>query len=553
MRKLYTTFLITLLSLNVFAQAPNWTWAKRVGGIGNDSPNNIAMDVSGNVYVVGQFSGDTISFDTTDLLNVSTFDIFLVKYSPSGNVIWAKSAGGNARDLAYGIAIDANSSVYITGFFKSSTLTFDTFTLHNSSSYTDIFLAKYDSTGNVIWAKSFGGTNDDEDFGVTTDANSNVYLTGYFYSPSIIIGNDTLVSTNGSVFVAKFDPSGNKIWVKQLIANDTKDIATDAAGNLYLAGTFGYGGATIGAISLTCISGLDADVFVAKFDSIGNVIWAKSASGSGFDYATRIVIDYNNDIIIAGIFQSPTLTFGTSILTNTNTSTVGVATADLFLIKCDSAGGLIWARSAGGSSFDGVSGLATDAIGNIYLTGYFNAPSITFSSITLTNSDPNLFVTAYDSNGNINWARNEGGTDMENGIGICTDSHQNIYVCGCFNSPSIAFGLDTLFNPYSNYLGFNPDMFIAKLNSITGITESEIQDSFSISPNPFTSQTTITFADEQTHTVIKITDVVGKEIRTINFTGRRYTIEKADMSPGIYLVQTRGEKKNSEIKKIVIQ
>lgn len=560
MKKVCVIVTALLITINCFSQAMNWAWAKRAGGSGYDSPNNIGTDASGNVYVVGQFSADTISFGITDLLNLGDFDIFLVKYSPSGNVIWAKRAGGNNRELAYGIAIDVNSNIYITGYFRGPSSTFDTITLTNPSNYfTDIFLAKYDSSGNVIWAKSFGGTDEDEDFAVTTDGNSNVYLTGYFKSPSIVVGNDTLILSNGSVFVAKFDSSGNEIWVKQLVANDTRSIATDVSGNIYIAGTFGNAGATIGTVNLT--SSGQGDVFFAKLNSMGNIIWAKSAGGSSYDYATKIVVDNNNNIIIGGYFQSPTITFGTSILTNVNPSTVAGGQGNIFLVKYDTLGSLFWAKSAGGMYWDGLNSMATDAMNNIYLTGYYNAPSVTFSTITLTSPNLNLFVAAYDSIGNVIWAKSQGGTDIESGLGICTDANQNVYVCGFFNSPSIAFGSDTLFNLYSVVSGNNPDLFIAKLTSTTGINELTVEDNgITISPNPFTSQTTITFSSEQKNTTLKVMDVVGKDIlkQVMNDT-KTATLDMSGYAKGIYFVEiitsppTSAGNGNVVNRKIVIQ
>ena len=148
-----------------------------------------------------------------------------------------------------------------------------------------------------------------------------------------------------------------------------------------------------------------------------------------------------------------------------------------------------------------------------------------------------MFVTKYDNSGNVIWAKGEGGGYSVGGKSIATDRNGSIIVAGEFNSPSITFDGTTLLNPTTTTTALNVNYYVAKLNSTTGIGELIADNSISIYPNPFTSQTTISFSSEQTNTSIKITDVVGKEIKTINFTGTQYILEKGIMKAGIYFVQ----------------
>ena len=139
------------------------------------------MDLNGNLYITGYFDSPLLIFGSTTLTNASQGqgDIFVVKYNASGNVLWAKSAGGWYIDVGNGIAVDANGSSYITGMFNSPSITFGNTVLTDSSGYfcgggqgcSDIFLVKYDSTGNVLWAQRAGGIDHDGGTGINLDAN----------------------------------------------------------------------------------------------------------------------------------------------------------------------------------------------------------------------------------------------------------------------------------------------------------------------------------------------------------------------------------------------
>ena len=118
-------------------------------------------------------------------------------------MVWANSAGGTSGDGGISIATDAAGNTYITGDFYSPAITFGGTTLTNNGGY-DIFIAEYDTNGNVVWAKSAGGTADDEGFSIAADAAGNTYITGGFKSPAITFGGTTLTN-NGSykIFIAK--------------------------------------------------------------------------------------------------------------------------------------------------------------------------------------------------------------------------------------------------------------------------------------------------------------------------------------------------------------
>ena len=471
-----------LCALNSFAQSSNWLWAKSAtGGPNQDYGNSIATDANGNVYVTGDFYSSTITFGSITLTNTSSggyTDVFIVKYDPFGNVMWAKRAGGpSAHDSGKSICVDANGDVYVTGYFVSPTITFGGTTLTNAGG-SNIFIVKYDSSGNVIWAKREGGTANDEALSMCTDANGYMYLTGDFQSTTITFGGITLTNTGiVNVFVVKYDGSGNAVWAKNG-AGITHDfgntVSTDALGNVYVGGVFYSDTITFGSIALinTNANGISCDIFLVKYDNLGNVVWAKSTGGTNTgDNISSIKTDLNGNVYATGYFNSDTIAFGNIILTNAN-AMVGGST-DLFIVKYDPSGNVLWAKKEGGTDADYSNSITTDLNGNVYITGYFASPTITFGGTTLIltlNSwsiqELDLFIVKYDSSGNVICAMNAIGEYMDFGNSICTDANSNIHVTGGFDSPSITFGSITLIN--ANSPGFaSADIFTVKLTSCT--------------------------------------------------------------------------------------
>lgn len=357
-------------------------WAKSAGGIANDYGNCVATDASGNIFVTGSFSSPTITFGTTVLTNVApTFtDIFIVKYDPNGNVLWAKSAGGTNWDTGTGVTTDTSGNAIITGYFASSSMTFGTTTLSTTSPITnDIYLVKYDAGGNVLWARSDGGSSNDNVFSVSADASGNIFVTGYFISPSITFGTTILTQSGpADYFLVKYDTGGNVLWAKDAGGSDFEagySVCTDTGGNILVTGSFLSSSVTFGTTTLTNTG--TSTIFLVKYDQGGNVLWAKSEGGSTSDVAYGVYADASGDILLAGALKSPTITFGTTTLTN-----VGIS--DVFIVKYTSAGNVIWAKSAGGTLDDECNSVAADASGNIFITGFFRDPSIAFGTTTLT-------------------------------------------------------------------------------------------------------------------------------------------------------------------------
>ena len=560
-----------MLTVNGFAQAPNYVWAKSAGGSFSDCGNSIAVDSSGNSYVTGYFYSLSIAFGSTTFSNANgpgIADMFIVKYDTSGNVVWAKFAGGSSDVVGNSIAVDASGNSYVTGYFYSPSITLGSNTLTNADTSLsgDIFIVKYDASGNVVWAKSVGGSSDDEGMGITVDTGGNSYVTGYFYSPSITFGSNTLTNTDTSgntsdVFIVKYDASGNAVWAKSGHGSSPdlgNSIAVDASGNSYVTGYFQGTSITFGSTTLTNLGG--TNIFIVKYDASGNVVWAHSAGGNFFDLGYGIAVDAGGNSYVTGYFTSPSITFGSTTLTNAD---VSGNTADVFIVKYDTSGNPVWAKSGDGSSDDVGNSIAVDAGGNSYITGYFISPSITFGSTTLTNVDTsgqswNMFIVKYDTSGNLLWVKSAGVSNNVFGYGIAVDGNSSSYVTGYFGSLSITFGSTTLTNDTA---GGTSDIFIVKLNPTSGeplgVSEINHQETISIYPNPTTSSFTISTTAGKIKEV-KVFDVVGEIVNSQQGIGNsQCTIDMKGVSKGIYFVQIMYFDKlsmtNVVNKKVVVQ
>ncbi|MCG3165097.1 MAG: hypothetical protein POELPBGB_00858 [Bacteroidia bacterium] len=344
----------------------NLQWAKSAAGpAADDWCYDMTCDALGNVLLTGFFRGSSITFSNTTLTNPG---FFLVKFDGLGNVIWARDAIGNCETRS--VVTDENNNIFITGWFNTSTLQIENITLTNGGfvGTKDYFIAKYDPSGNVEWAKKAGGIGNDQGMGVSTDLSGNVYVTGDFKSSTITFGTITLSNTNSDsldVFVAKYNSEGTVIWANKeggMSSDGGQCIVTSPVGNSYVTGwyyssTFQFGNNTINRVGPWG----NKDMFVAKYDSTGNVIWSKSVVSIYDVNAWSIALDMSENIFIAGGYAG-TVDFGAFSLVSSG----GIDPA--FVVKYNSEGTeqCAFKLSSGGDDWLIIS---VDDYGNLYLGG----------------------------------------------------------------------------------------------------------------------------------------------------------------------------------------
>lgn len=310
-------------------------WAVRAGGNSGGGGNGIVVDAAGNSYVCG---GYTATFSTADFgsfrltSNNNAQNIFVAKLSPAGTFLWATGGGGTQDNNAFGIALDASGSTYITGYVSGA---FGLVAPFGTASVTvvgdeDIVVAKVSPSGFFQWAASGGGATPDVGKRIAVDAQGIVHVVGFFMSARPVFGTAiTLSHPNQGTFndfVATLTPTGTWQWVVQGGGPGDDygyDLAVDAAGNTYAVGSCSYR-ATFGSTVLTTAG--DQDVMVCKIDPAGAYVWAIQAGGTGNDQATGVVLGTNGRLTLAGSTLSSLAIFGNQgIVGNPATDTGFVA------------------------------------------------------------------------------------------------------------------------------------------------------------------------------------------------------------------------------------
>lgn len=435
----------------------------------------MTLDSSGNIFSSGYFTG-TVDFDpgegVANLTSAGGLDLFISKLDSSGNYLWAKRIGGSGGDEVASIATDRSGSVITTGSFQG-TVDFDPGTgVANltAAGDSDIFVSKLDSSGNFVWAKRIGGSSFEKGIFVAADSDGNICVTGLFsgtadFDPSEGLENITSLG-DWDGFISKFDSNGNYLWTKRIGGTGLDGgggIAFDNSGNIYASGGFnGTVDFDPGAGVSNLISAGDVDMYVSKFDPLGNFLWAKRIGGSGGDGGAPIALDSGGNIYMTGIFPG-TVDFDPGDGVANLVSAGGI---DSFVLKLDSSGNYLWAKRFGSSGSDAASSIAVDRNGNVVTTGSFPG-TVDFDPgdgiVNLISAGgTDSFISKLDSSGNYLWAKRIGGSDSDRGLAIGVDGNGNVYSTGYF-SGTVDFDPGTRTSEFASK--GNLDIFISKLDS----------------------------------------------------------------------------------------
>lgn len=522
--KLLPLILIIVINLGDRVLAQNYQWTRFAGGSGWEVSHGCPVDSNGNVFITGGFFSPNITFGNYLLNNAGSEDAFVVKYDSNGNVVWAEVIAGPGMEEGLSCATDGPGNIFVTGIFDGILNLGDT-VLNMAGSSTDIFFAKYDTNGNVQWAKAIGGNGGERADKCATDIFGNVFITGSFNSDLIVFGNDTLTRSGGQdMFLAKYDSNGNLLWVKSSEGmNDEIGIscATDKDGNIIVTGYFNDSSAIFDSITLFC-TGWWKDIFLIKYDKNGNLMWAKSASGNETDEVVDCATDNNGNIFICGYYLSDSINFGGVTLNNPFPGN-----GNMFLVKCDKNGNGLWAKTVAAYS------CITDVNNNVFVTGYMG----------------NMFIVKYDSSGNTLLNIPGGASGLDMGLSIALDVNENIFVTGSFSSSSVTLGNDTLTN-----MGLY-DIFLTKIGNNTAYIEPLFTNSqFQIYPNPNDGSMKLDYTlPENSKALLKIFDLTGRmvEYHIIKGLGQ-LQINSSDLNDGLYFYEIESEGQIIVKEKLVI-
>ncbi|MBL4560870.1 MAG: T9SS type A sorting domain-containing protein [Labilibaculum sp.] len=535
MKQIYSiliSLLFLVLTSNV-SNAQNLLFAQRAGsdqppGEG-DKGHCITADEDGFIYIAGTMEkGSTGAIFGENQVNetvIPNSGAFLSKFKNNGDLLWIKQIGGNLNSNAnaYCIFIDKEKNIFVSGTFYDQTIfglgeTNETTLFGNKG---EIFFAKYDQNGQLIWAKSIGGDEDDNPGGkdLIVDVSGNIYITGG-YSGEVTFGEGELNETTitggiSDIFLAKFNPTGILVWVKcakSNYANASNALDLDNDCNIYLTGIY-YNNATFekGLPNETTLNNNNVSAFIAKYNNNGDLIWAISPFISEYsDVGYDIKVNNEGDILFAGYFTN-TITLGEGTPNKMQLTSSG--DEDILLAKYSSEGNFIWAKTAIGSTGgDRIYSIDTDNYSNIFLTGYYS-DNITFgtnerNTSTLFNlGSSDLFLAKLSSNGEFIWATSSGGEGWEQGSSVTVDELGNSFITG-FYSGNAALGMNETNETTLNNFG-GTDILIAKF-----------EYSFNASPE-FICEGDLTvpedFEDSKQITIKLVNTPVGEEDQIISY------------------------------------
>jgi hypothetical protein len=315
----------------------NRLWLAQRGTSEREFAYGVATDATGNIYVTG-YTGSALDGNKA----IGLWDIFVMKFSPTGTWLWTRQDGTSQDDEGRAITTDPSGNVYMAGYVRGN---FHGIIRVGSA---DVVISKYDPDGNRLWSVLFGSADVDESFGIACDSAGNVFVTGW--CSGSIEGNTYLA--NGDNYLAKYDTDGQRLWLRQwgTMNKDTGySLACDAAGNVYLSGY------TTGPL-YSAPQG-NRDYFLAKFDPAGNLLWGKEVGTSGHDQGWGVATDSSGNAYIAGETGGPL---------DGNTYQGGL---DIFLSKYDPAGTRLWTQQIGTVNDDWADGVAIGPEGAVFLGG----------------------------------------------------------------------------------------------------------------------------------------------------------------------------------------
>ncbi len=423
----FITLLIFVLLFNFGKiNSQSFQWAKDIKSVGFDEAFDLVTDTDGNTYVAGMIEFDTDFGNNVILQSAGIHDNFLAKYDPIGKLVWAKRAGGKGGDKIQSIALDGKGHLLVTGEFEDTCYWDAIMKVTAGPGINNMFIAKYDTSGSVIWVRNISCTSPahTRGYGITCDAIGNVYACGgtkgETYFDSIF-----LFTTAGDYdgFIVKLDPNGNFCWARRMggVESDKANgIVSDNNSSIYVSGYF------VGAADFSSNVSLNGrgrtDIFLAKYDTAGTLQWAKQAGGNGFDRGRDITFNVNGQIILTGEFQ--TGYFGANMAYSRGNQ-------DMFLAAYNDYGDNLWVVSGGGVEDDIGRGVSHDGTGNIYVIGDYADSGIFPPASIISNGFSDVFLACYNSSGsNLNWIRSMGGNENDRGRGVGTDLAGNISICG---------------------------------------------------------------------------------------------------------------------------
>jgi len=540
MQNLLTTSLLLFFTTMVFGQ--QYEWVNGSGGsafaipFGFTAETSASYDNAGNIYLYGDFSA-LRSFNNRqfNLTSAGNNDVYVSKFSNSGDFKWIKTFGGASKNFPGFIHVNNNSNqILISGTFENSVVIgSDTLLAINAGN--KMFVASLDTSGQVLWSKNF-----ETDFGthglkISTDSSNHIYVAGFI---------DRTFS--GEAFITKLSPTGNLIWSYRFggagrIGGIARDIVVDNNGDLLIAGSF-IGSANFdlkGPSSKILNAGNGSDAFLLKLDSNANFIDVLHYENAMYAEINGVDIDANNNVLLTGVFEN-------QLDLNPSTSNFDYRNAaggtDVFIVKLHPNLDYNWGFNFGGPGDDASNAITVDGNNAAWITGSFedsiNYVDTIYQKTLVTKGLNDIFSLRLNQYGGVAWISDFGsGTSIDAGEFILAKDLDFVITTGYFSGMN-DFDPSTMVNSIG-FPGITYKDFIQVMNidDISSLNSPSSVDRVSVFPNPTAHQVIFEFEQEMENLKVELYDITGKLIHNYYFD----TVLSGEMNieglPGIYILK----------------
>ncbi|HOY59945.1 MAG TPA: immunoglobulin domain-containing protein, partial [Verrucomicrobiota bacterium] len=391
---------------------PEWLWAFQPGPSNNGFVFGLSCDTAQNVWMGGAVRGTAVFGDKTIRCDVGQESSMTVaQLNPAGTPLQALRLGGGGDGGAGTVLVQDSGDLLVVGSVDG-----------------DAMLLRLDSTGRALWSRPWTSATNSSTVAVdlATAADGSTYFNAMLLG-TVKIGTSTIVSRgDADAILAKYDRAGEVVWLRQIGGRGTDQPfgpGVNAAGAVYTAGSFTMS-LPLGPTNLVSRG---SDAFLLKYDAAGTLLWARSGGGTDDELVTGFALTPQDHVYLAGAFLG-TAEFG-------RISLPSLGGSDLFLVKYDAAGAVLWAKSVGSAIGDGEPVVGADTAGNAYLAGVSRGERLVLGGTTLTNTTGGglVFVAKFDPNGGLQWVQSGAAVSDAALTDLLVDAAGNVYTSGYYD------------------------------------------------------------------------------------------------------------------------
>ena len=507
--KLVLSIQFMIIFVLSYAQNPSIEWQKCIGGSDDDDATSIIQTSDGGYITVGCISSNDFDINCNhDIIS----DIFVVKISNNGNIIWKRCLGGSDIDINP-IIIETNDSGYIVASTTYSN-DGDVFGFHTSINNPDAWIVKLDSVGNIVWQKCYGGTDRDEVFDIILSDEGGCVFVGSTLSIDGDLLNLNSYSNSIQGWIVKIDSVGNILWQK-LLGGSYDDILYSVSkttdGNYVVAGvTSSDDGDVVGNTSIE--SG-----WILKLSETGSILWQKCLNRGVYSRVTDIIQSSNGNILATCEYMPTSTSF---------------SNFNCYVLNLSNSGNVVWEKELGGTREDYLKSIQETSDGGFIVGGTTESWDGDLSNV-FSNGFEDFWIIKLTETGNISWQKCLGGTGFDELRSIEQTSDLGFIIAGSTNSKDG----DVIGNHFINPNESSDDMWVVKLSPNVYINQYNVEETMNIFPNPTSNILKIQTETKYFGESYQIISILGQVVAKGTINSENMKIDVSSLGKGVYIVK----------------